>query len=55
MKGKVNLAMSCGLPVVATSLSVEGMHLNPDQDVLVADDAVGFVDAIARAHSDEAL
>lgn len=47
--------MSCGLPVVATSRSVEGMHLAPDQDVLVADDPVGFVDVIARAHSDEAL
>ena len=35
VKGKVNLAMSYGLPVVATSPSIEGMYLVPGQDVLV--------------------
>ena len=38
VKGKVNLAMSYGLPVVATPPSIEGMHLTPGEDVLVADD-----------------
>jgi GT2 family glycosyltransferase/glycosyltransferase involved in cell wall biosynthesis len=55
VKGKVNLAMSYGLPVVATSPSVEGMHLAAGEDVLVADDAAGFADAIARLYRDEAL
>ena len=41
VKGKVNLAMSYGLPVVATAPSVEGMFLTPGEDVLVADDAAG--------------
>ena len=41
VKGKVNLAMSYGLPVVATTPAVEGMHLVPGEDVLVADDAAG--------------
>jgi GT2 family glycosyltransferase/glycosyltransferase involved in cell wall biosynthesis len=55
VKGKVNLAMSYGLPVVATSPSVEGMHLRPGVDVLVADDAEAFAAAIERLYRDEAL
>lgn len=55
IKGKVSLAMQYGVPVVATTVSVEGMYLTPEQDVLVADDAEGFADAIIRLNSDEAL
>jgi GT2 family glycosyltransferase/glycosyltransferase involved in cell wall biosynthesis len=55
VKGKVNLAMSYGLPVVATSPSVEGMHLAPGEDVLVADEPDAFADAIVQAYGDAAL
>jgi glycosyltransferase involved in cell wall biosynthesis len=55
VKGKINLAMSYGLPVVATTPSVEGMFLVPEQDVLVADDAKAYADAIVRVYHDEAL
>ncbi len=55
VKGKVNLAMSHGLPVVATTPSVEGMHLTPEVDVLVADDPEDFADAVALAYGDKAL
>lgn len=55
VKGKVNLAMGHGLPVVATSPSIEGMHLQPDSDVLVADAAEDFADAIVRLYNDQAL
>jgi O-antigen biosynthesis protein len=55
VKGKVNLAMSYGLPVIATTPSIEGMHLTPESDVLVADDPEAFADAVARAYGDEAL
>jgi GT2 family glycosyltransferase/glycosyltransferase involved in cell wall biosynthesis len=55
VKGKVNLAMSYGLPVVATSPSVEGMHLVPGEDVLVADDAAAFAAAIERLYNDAPL
>jgi glycosyltransferase involved in cell wall biosynthesis len=55
VKGKVNHAMSRGLPVVATSASVEGMHLANGEDVLVADDPQHFADAVARLYHDEAL
>ncbi|MDQ6619579.1 MAG: glycosyltransferase, partial [Pseudomonadota bacterium] len=50
VKGKVNLAMSYGLPVVATTPSVEGMHLTPEVDVLIADSAEAFAAAIARVY-----
>lgn len=55
VKGKINTAMSHGVPVVATSASIEGMHLADGRDVLVADDPEAFASAIARAYSDRAL
>jgi len=55
VKGKINLAMSYGLPVVATTPSIEGMHLTDGEDVLVADTPETFADAIARLYRDEAL
>jgi len=55
VKGKVNLAMSYGLPVVATSAAVEGMHLAPGEDVLVADDPEQFAIAIEQVYRDESL
>ena len=55
VKGKVNLSMAHGQPVVATSCAAEGMHLVDGRDVLVADDAGGFADAVVRAYGDPAL
>ena len=55
VKGKVNQSMAHGVPVVATTLAVEGMHLTNDHDVLVADDPIAFAAAIFRLHTDEAL
>jgi glycosyltransferase involved in cell wall biosynthesis len=55
VKGKVNLAMSFGLPVVATTVSIEGMFLTPGCDVLVADDPAAFADAIVRLYHDADL
>jgi glycosyltransferase involved in cell wall biosynthesis len=55
VKGKINQAMSRGLPVVATTPSVEGMHLAEGEEVLVADSPAAIADAIVRAYADEAL
>lgn len=55
VKGKVNHAMSYGLPVVATSPSIEGMHLTEGSDVLVGDTPEAFADAVARAYNDRQL
>lgn len=54
VKGKVNLSMAHGQPVVATSCAVEGMHLRDGVDVAVADDAAGFADAVADLYGDRA-
>lgn len=55
VKGKVNQALACGLPVVATTCAIEGMGLVDGVDVLVADDADAFADAIVRGCEDDAL
>ena len=55
VKGKVNHAMSYGLPVIATTPSIEGMHLTPDVDVLIGDDPETFVDAVVRGYRDQEL
>ena len=52
VKGKVNLSMAHGQPVVATTCAVEGMHLRDGEDVLVADAAAAFADAVVRLHED---
>jgi GT2 family glycosyltransferase len=55
VKGKVNQAMAHGVPVVATACAIEGMHLRPGEDVLVAEDAASFAREIVRAHEDALL
>jgi GT2 family glycosyltransferase len=55
VKGKVNHAMSHGLPMVASIASVEGMHLVDGEDVLIADEPEAFAEAVARLYSDEDL
>ncbi|WP_202844443.1 glycosyltransferase [Luteimonas saliphila] len=55
VKGKINLSMAHGQPVVATTIAAEGMHLRPGMDVLVADEAKAFADAVVRLYEDEAL
>lgn len=55
VKGKVNQAMSFGLPVVATSAGVEGMHLVHGHNVLVADTPQAFAAEVGRLLSDELL
>jgi GT2 family glycosyltransferase/glycosyltransferase involved in cell wall biosynthesis len=55
VKGKVNTAMSHGLPVVATSIAAEGMFLVDDQNVLIGDDTDAYVAAVLRLYDDPAL
>ncbi len=55
VKGKINLSMAHGQPVVATSCAVEGMHLRDGEDVLVADAPEAFAEAVLRLHDDADL
>jgi len=51
----VNTAMSHGLPVVATSIAAEGMRLEHDDNILLANDAERFASEVLRLYDDEAL
>jgi glycosyltransferase involved in cell wall biosynthesis len=55
MKGKVGEAMSCGIPVVTTSVGFQGMEMVRERDVLVADTPSEFADAVIRLFSDHVL
>ena len=55
IKGKIGSAMASGLPVVASSLAVEGMLLTNGENIIVADDPEQLVAAIVKLYHDEAL
>jgi glycosyltransferase involved in cell wall biosynthesis len=55
VKGKINQSMACGVPVVATSLAVEGMELTDHEDVLVADEPEAFARALIELYESEEL
>jgi len=55
IKGKIGTAMAVGLPVVATSIAAEGMSLETGKNILVADNAREFAEAVAALYMDENL
>lgn len=55
VKGKINMAMSHGLPVIGTTVAVEGMRLQNGVDVLVADTADAFAAAYLQLVRHKAL
>jgi glycosyltransferase involved in cell wall biosynthesis len=55
MKGKVGQSLEYGLPIVATTVAVEGMNLTHEQNVLEANQAQEFAQQIIRLYGDEAL
>lgn len=55
VKGKINMSMSHGVPVIATTIAVEGMQLVDGVNVLVADDAPAIVAAVLWLQADETL
>jgi O-antigen biosynthesis protein len=55
IKGKINLSMSFGVPVVATSLAVEGIALTDREDILIADEPEDFARAVIELYESEEL
>ncbi len=55
IKGKVGNSMAMGLPVVASSIAVEGMQLRNGYDVLIADGPQQTADAICELHENSQL
>jgi glycosyltransferase involved in cell wall biosynthesis len=52
---KILEALASGLPVVTTSIGCEGLGLEHERDVLVADDAASFARCIDQVLADDAL
>jgi glycosyltransferase involved in cell wall biosynthesis len=55
MKNKILAAMAMRRPVVATSLSLEGLEARPDEHVLMADRADDFAAQVTRLLQDQRL
>jgi glycosyltransferase involved in cell wall biosynthesis len=55
VKGKVNMSMAHGQPVVATPAAVEGMFAEHERELLVAEDAESFAREVVRLYQDEDL
>ena len=55
VKGKINQSMAFGVPVVATSMAIEGMELQDREDILVADEPEEFARAIIELYESEEL
>jgi glycosyltransferase involved in cell wall biosynthesis len=46
LRNKILHAMACGAPVVATSTALEGIDVQPERQLLVADDAESFARSV---------
>jgi GT2 family glycosyltransferase/glycosyltransferase involved in cell wall biosynthesis len=55
VKGKINHSMAFGVPVVATSLAIEGMELQDREDILVADEPEEFARELIELYESEEL
>jgi GT2 family glycosyltransferase/glycosyltransferase involved in cell wall biosynthesis len=55
VKGKINQSMAFGVPVVATSLGVEGTDLRDREDIMVADEPEEFARTLVELYESEDL
>ena len=55
VKGKINQSMAFGVPVVATSLGVEGTDLRDREDIMVANEPEDFARALVELYKSEEL
>ena len=55
VKGKLNMSMAHGQPLVITSAAAEGLFGEHEREFLLADDAEAFAREIVRLYQDEAL
>jgi glycosyltransferase involved in cell wall biosynthesis len=55
MKGKIGQSLSLGLPTITTRIGAEGMGLIDHQDVLIADTAEEFAQAVIELYDNREL
>ncbi len=53
IKGKVATTLGAGIPCICTTIAAEGMHLRDGIDVLLADTAADFADAVVQAYTNQ--
>jgi glycosyltransferase involved in cell wall biosynthesis len=51
-KGKIVTSLSFGVPIVASSVAVEGMAVTPGHDIVVADEPSDFAESILSVYED---
>lgn len=54
-RGKILEAMSCGIPVVSTSLGAQGLPASDGENILIADTPEGLARGTVRLFTDQAL
>ncbi len=55
IKGKISRSLSYGVPVIATSVALEGMELEDNEHVLVGDTPEEFTNALVKAYRSKKL
>jgi len=55
LKGKIRTSLSYGLPLVSTSIAVEGMNLEHRTHVLIADNEIEFSDSVVELYNNKNL
>jgi O-antigen biosynthesis protein len=55
VKGKINQAMSYGLPVVTTSIGAEGISSNNELDLIISDEVNSFAQKTIQLYQNEKL
>jgi glycosyltransferase involved in cell wall biosynthesis len=53
VKGKINQSMAFGVPVVATSVAVDGTELRDREEILIADEPQDFAEALIELYESE--
>ncbi len=55
LKGKIGEALSCGIPIVTTSIGAEGMDLVHRRSAMIADEPDEFAEMVSEVCSDDDL
>lgn len=55
VKGKIATSMAAGLPVVSSSIGVEGMNLTHNSNIMIANSISEFVSSIIQLYNDSRL
>jgi len=50
VKGKIVTSLSYGVPCVATSIGIEGMGLEPEENILIGDSPLDFINCVSRVY-----